>query len=103
MAASSAPGLGIMMLATLGIAEKGSYHRLNALKNLLSIVIAAVAIVIFTMGGVVSWIHVLVMVPGVALGGYMGVWTAKRLPQSVMRLFVIFVGLFLAFYYFTIG
>lgn len=96
-------GLGIMMLATLGIAEKGSYHRLNALKNLLSIMIAAVAIVIFTMGGVVSWIHVLVMVPGVALGGYMGVWTAKRLPQSVMRLFVIFVGLFLAFYYFTIG
>ncbi|WP_309083105.1 sulfite exporter TauE/SafE family protein [Chelativorans sp.] len=94
-------GLGIMMLATLGLTEKGDYHRLNALKNLLSIVIAAVAIVIFTLGGVVSWLHVLVMVPGVALGGYVGVWTAKRLPQIVVRLFVIAVGLLLAAYYFA--
>ena len=37
-------GMGVMMLATLGLTEGGGYHRLNALKNMLSIVIAAVAI-----------------------------------------------------------
>ena len=75
-------GMGVMMLATLGLTQGGDYHRLNALKNLLSIVIAAVAILVFVSGGVVAWLQALVMVPGVALGGYAGVWAAKRVPQN---------------------
>lgn len=93
-------GMGIMMLATLGLTERGDYHHLNALKNMLAIVIALVAIVVFVSGGVVAWPQALVMIPGVALGGYAGVWTAKRVPQSSVRLVVIAVGLALAVYYF---
>lgn len=93
-------GMGVMMLATLGLTQSGDYHRLNALKNLLSIVIAAVAIVIFVSGGVVAWPQAIAMVPGVALGGYAGVWAARRVSQNVMRGLVIAVGLFLAAYYF---
>ncbi|AMS39922.1 membrane protein [Aminobacter aminovorans] len=96
-------GMGVMMLATLGLTEGGDYHRLNALKNMLSIVIAAVAIIIFASGGVVAWTHAAIMVPGVALGGYAGVWTARRVPQALVRTFVVAVGLFLAGYYFTEG
>ena len=90
-----------MMLATLGLTQSGDYHRLNGLKNLLSIVIAAVAILVFVSGGVVAWRQVLVMVPGVALGGYAGVWGAKRVPQTAVRIFVVAVGLFLTVYYFV--
>ena len=43
-------GMGVMMLATLGLTQGGDYHRLNALKNMLAIVIAAVAIVVFVVG-----------------------------------------------------
>lgn len=96
-------GMGVMMLATLGLTEGGDYHRLNALKNLLSIVIAAVAIVIFASGGIVAWMQAAIMVPGVTLGGYAGVWTARRVPQPIVRAFVVAVGLFLTFYYFTKG
>ncbi|HWK64615.1 MAG TPA: sulfite exporter TauE/SafE family protein [Rhizobiaceae bacterium] len=96
-------GMGVMMLATLGLTQSGDYHRLNALKNMLSIVIAAVAILVFVGGGVVSWLEAAVMVPGVALGGYAGVWAAKRVPQGVVRGFVIATGLFLAVYYFVTG
>ncbi|MCP1198163.1 sulfite exporter TauE/SafE family protein [Notoacmeibacter sp. MSK16QG-6] len=96
-------GMGIMMLATLGLTEGGDYHRLNALKNLLSNVIAIVAIVVFISGGVISWPGALAMIPGVALGGYGGVWAAKRVPQTAVRMFVIAVGLFLAGYYFWRG
>lgn len=96
-------GMGVMMLATLGLTEGGDYHRLNALKNLLSIVIAAVAIVIFATGGIVAWTQAAIMVPGVALGGYAGVWTARRAPQGIVRAFVVAIGLFLAIYYFTRG
>ena len=54
-------------------------------------------------GGVVAWPQAIVMIPGGALGGYAGVWIAKRVPQNVVRGFVVAVGLFLAFYYFTKG
>lgn len=96
-------GMGVMMLATLGLTQAGDYHRLNALKNMLSIVIAAVAIAVFVGGGVVAWLEAAVMVPGVALGGFAGVWAAKRVPQGAVRAFVIATGLFLAAYYFVTG
>lgn len=96
-------GMGVMMLATLGLSQTGDYHRLNALKNMLAIVIAAVAIVVFVWGGVVAWPQAIVMIPAVALGGYCGVWAAKRVPQNIMRALVIAVGLLLAVYYFVTG
>lgn len=94
-------GMGVMMLATLGLTQGGDYHRLNALKNMLSIVIGAVAIVVFVSGGVVAWPEALVMIPGVALGGWYGVWLARRVPEPVLRGVVIAVGLLLAAYYFV--
>jgi uncharacterized protein len=94
-------GMGVMMLGTLGLTQPGDYHRLNALKNLLSIVIAAVAIVVFVSGGLIAWPQAAVMIPAVALGGYSGVYAAKRVPQPALRAFVIFVGVALAVYYFV--
>lgn len=94
-------GMGIMMLATLSMTESDDYHRLNAYKNLISILIASIAIAIFTAGGLISWPEVFVMIPGVAIGGYLGVWAARRTAQSFMRMFVIAIGLALSVYYFV--
>lgn len=96
-------GMGVMMLATLGLTEGGDYHRLNALKNMLATVIAAVAILVFVGGGVVVWPQALVMIPAVAAGGWSGVWIARRVPQAAVRGIVIAVGLGLASYYFRHG
>lgn len=96
-------GMGVMMLATLGLTQSGDYHRLNALKNLFAAVIAAVAIVVFVGGGVVAWPQALVMIPAVALGGYAGVWTARRVAQGAVRAVVVAIGLMLAAYYFVHG
>ncbi|NWJ23263.1 sulfite exporter TauE/SafE family protein [Rhizobium sp. RM] len=93
-------GMGIMMLAILGVTSGGSYHHLNALKNLLSVVIAIIAITIFVSGGVVSWWAALIMFPAAALGGYAGVHAARRVPQWIIRWLVIAVGLVLTGYYF---
>ncbi|SIQ88210.1 hypothetical protein SAMN05880582_104167 [Rhizobium sp. RU20A] len=94
-------GMGIMMLAVLGLATGGDYHRLNALKNFIAMVIAAIAIVVFAGGGVVAWPEALVMIPAGALGGYSGVWVARRVPQGIIRGLVVAVGLFLTGYYFV--
>lgn len=96
-------GMGVMMLATLGLSQAGDYHRLNALKNMLATFIAAIAIIVFVWGGVVAWPQALVMIPGVAIGGWSGIWVAKRVSQKYMRWTVIAVGLFLAVYYFVTG
>ncbi|EHS52015.1 protein of unknown function DUF81 [Rhizobium sp. PDO1-076] len=96
-------GMGIMMLASLGLASGGDYHRLNALKNFLSIVIAAVAIAVFVGAGALSWTHAAIMIPAVALGGYAGVAMAKKVPQPVMRWLVVAAGVGLAIYYFVTG
>jgi uncharacterized membrane protein YfcA len=96
-------GMGIMMLATLGLTERGDYHRLNALKNLLSIIIAVIAVLVFAAGGVIGWMAAAIMVPAVALGGYSGVWAAKRVSQRTVRLFVVIFSLFLAGHYFVVG
>lgn len=96
-------GMGIMMLAVLGLTTGGSYHHMNALKNLLATVIAAVAIVVFVSGGVVAWLQAVIMIPAVAAGGYAGVWLARRVPQTVMRVLVIGVGIALTIYYFVTG
>ena len=94
-------GVGIMMLAVLGLTVGGAYHHLNALKNLLAVVIAAVAIVVFVSGGVVTWPAALIMIPASALGGYSGVYIARRVPQWIIRMLVIAVGLVLSIYYFV--
>jgi uncharacterized membrane protein YfcA len=96
-------GLGIMMLATLGLTEGDDYHRLNAVKTLLSVVIALIAVVVFVQGGVIAWREGAVMLLSVALGGYTGVAIARRFPQTIVRGFVIGVGVFLAAYYFVTG
>lgn len=96
-------GMGIMMLAVLGLTSGGSYHHLNALKNMLAMLIAAVAIVIFVGGGAIAWPQALIMIPAGGLGGYCGVWLARRVSQDVLRFAVIAVGVTLTVYYFVTG
>ena len=96
-------GQGIMMLASLGLTEGDDYHRINAMKNLLSVVIAGLAIVVFVSGGVIAWSHGLVMTIAVALGGWGGVTAARRVPQPIVRGFVIAVGVVLTVYYAATG
>lgn len=96
-------GMGIMTLAVLGLSKGGDYHKLNALKNFLAMLIAAVAIIVFASGDVVGWPQAAVMVPAGAIGGYFGVWIARRVPQNLIRALVVAVGGLLTVYYFVTG
>ena len=92
-------GMGIMMLASLGLTEGDDYHHINAIKTLLSIVAAGVAALIFAGSGVVAWPQAVVMLVSVGLGGYGGVAAARRVPQMAVRGFVVAIGLVLTVYY----
>jgi uncharacterized membrane protein YfcA len=85
-------GLGIMLMALLGVALDDALQRLNALKGLLSLVINAVAALIFALFGPVSWLAVVVLAASSLLGGNLGGRAAKRLSDAVLRAAVVVCG-----------
>ena len=85
-------GVGIMMLAILGIFLVDNLQRLNALKGLLSFLISVVAAVSFLLFADVSLLAVAVMAVASLLGGQLGVLLARRLNDRTLRWLVIAFG-----------
>ncbi|MDQ3744212.1 MAG: sulfite exporter TauE/SafE family protein [Acidobacteriota bacterium] len=86
-------GIGILMLAALGLLGFNDIHRMNALKNLLALCINGVAALYFVASGAVIWADVLVMTLAAVAGGYSGARLAYRLGRRFVRLAVIAIGL----------
>lgn len=86
-------GIGILMLAALGLLGFTDIHRMNALKNLLAICINGVAAIYFIGSGAVIWSDVFVMTLAAIAGGYSGARLAYRLGRRFVRVAVIVIGL----------
>jgi hypothetical protein len=86
-------GIGILMLASLGLLGLTDIHRMNGLKNLAAVCINGLAAITFTLAGRVDWPHALFMMVGGVLGGFAGAGMAKRLGQVVVRRLVVAIGL----------
>jgi uncharacterized protein len=85
-------GVGIMMLAILGIFLADSLQRLNALKGLLSLLVNVIAAVAFVLFAEVAWVAVAVMAATSLAGGQLGVVLARRLNDRALRWLVIVFG-----------
>jgi uncharacterized protein len=94
-------GIGILMLATLGLMGMQNIHEMNAVKTLLAACINGVAVVTFVLAGAVVWGPALVMIAGSLVGGYGGAAYARRLDPRVVRIFVIAVGIVMTVYFFV--
>jgi uncharacterized membrane protein YfcA len=92
-------GLSIMILAVLGIAFTDSLVRLNAIKQLLSLVINVVAAIFFATTGKVQWTLAAVMAPASLLGGLAGGKLVGVIKPRVLRAVVVTYGTVLAIYY----
>jgi uncharacterized membrane protein YfcA len=89
-------GIGILMLAAMGIMLPSSIQHANALKVLFALLINAVAAVIFVAKGAVHVPEAALMAIASIAGGFTGTHLAKRLPPAGMRGFAIAVGLYAA-------
>ena len=85
-------GLGVLLLAVLGILVADDLQRLNALKGVLSLVINVVGVVVFLVSAQVSWGYAVLLGVTAYLGGTLGVSIARRLPPALMRAAVIALG-----------
>src|SRR3954452_3583877 len=82
-------GLGIMLMAVLGLFSDLPFTRLNAVKQLLSFVINVCAAAFLVFSGKIEWILVAVMSPCSLLGGQIGGRVAGSLPPERLRAGVI--------------
>lgn len=89
-------GLGVVILAVLGLLVADELQRLNALKGVLSLVINLVAALLFVVTGNVHWLAALLLAVGAAGGAAAGVSLARRLPATWVRVTVVLTGVLVA-------
>jgi uncharacterized protein len=86
-------GVGILMLATLGLLGLTDIHQMNGLKNLLGFSINLIAAASFVVSGKVEWPAATVMAIAAILGGYSGASLARRFGRTFARRAVIVIGI----------
>ena len=92
-------GLGVILLAVLGLVVEDTLTRINALKQALSFLVNVTAAAFFVFSGRVVWSAALVMAVGALVGGSIGGRLAGRLPAHVLRGVVVAIGLIVGIVY----
>jgi uncharacterized membrane protein YfcA len=85
---------GILLLAVLGLALPDDLQRVNALKNVLALIVNAVAGVVFVFVAHVAWAAAGLVAAGAVIGGQIGSRYGRRLPPAALRGVIVVVGVF---------
>lgn len=92
-------GLGVVLLAALGIVLDEPLLRLNALKTLIALVVNVAAAVFFLFSGQIDWTVAATMAVGALAGGAIGGHLATRVDTAALRHAMVAIGLVLAAVY----
>jgi uncharacterized membrane protein YfcA len=86
---------GIMLIAAMGALLPEDMQRMNAAKNLLSLVVNIVAAVAYTVVAFdrISWPAAGLIAAGSLVGGFLGAHYGRRLSPNVLRAVIVVVGL----------
>jgi uncharacterized membrane protein YfcA len=86
-------GLGVMLLAILGLALPDSIQRTSGLRTALSILVNGVAAAVFLIHRGLAWEPVGLLAAGSLVGGWIGARVALSIPATALRVVVVAVGL----------
>jgi hypothetical protein len=86
-------GMGVMLLAILGLALPDSITRTSGLRTVLSILVNGVAATVFLIHGGLAWEAVGLLAIGSLFGGWIGARVAVSIPAWSLRVVVIVIGL----------
>lgn len=92
-------GLGVIKLAILGLFLKDNLTRLNALKQLLSLVVNVAASWFFLFSNQVYWSAAIVVAIGSLIGGLLGGKLARIISPSYLRKTVVILSIITAIVY----
>ncbi|RRJ82850.1 sulfite exporter TauE/SafE family protein [Aestuariirhabdus litorea] len=93
-------GLGIITLSYLALAGYTNINAMNGLKLLVSTAVSLVAILIFILDGAIAWYQGSLVLLGTLAGGYVAAHLSRKLPQSLVRGFVILASCGITLYFF---
>lgn len=83
---------GILLVALLGVVLDDELQRLNAAKNVLNLIVNAVAAIVFLLAAEIDWVVVGLIAIGSTAGGYVGGRYGRKLPAGVLRGVIVTVG-----------
>jgi uncharacterized protein len=94
-------GAGFLLMTVISLFGYSDLHEINALKVVSTTMANGIAFVIFVVNGQVVWRYCLLAMLTCAIGGYTSASLARRVPQPLLRGFVIAVGLFMTGWFFS--
>ncbi len=94
-------GLGILLMALYLLTGESDLHRVNALKNLNSLVLSWLSVAAFVLAGAIAWEPGLLMMAAATAGGFAGARLAKRMSVAWVRGVVIATGLVMSALFFA--
>jgi hypothetical protein len=86
-------GLGIILLALFSALGMRDIHLMNGLKNIMSFALSAASVVTFAIAGIVFWQQAIIMMIAATIGGYFGVFVARKLSKNTIRSIIVIIGL----------
>lgn len=89
-------GIGIMMLASLGLLGLRDLHRRMAVRTCLATAINGIAAAWFVRSGAVDWPVAVLMTAGQVVGGFGGASLARAVPRGWVRRGIVALGLAMA-------
>ncbi len=89
-------GLGVILLALLGVLVPDRLVRTSGLRVVLSLATNTVAALLFAVAAPVAWGAAGLLAAGSLAGGYAGARLSRRVPTLVVRAFVVVIGLLAA-------
>ena len=84
---------GVLLMAILGIGVADSMQRHTATKNVLALLVNAVAAVVFIAVADVDWVVAGLIALGSVIGGQLGATVGRRLSPGLLRAVIAVVGL----------
>jgi uncharacterized membrane protein YfcA len=86
-------GNGIVMLTVLGLLGVKDIHRANAAKTVFGAILNSMAVVAFSVSGLVEWRDAALMAIAAIIGGYGATHLAFRLGKIFVRRAIVVIGL----------
>jgi uncharacterized membrane protein YfcA len=86
---------GILLMGVMGALLPEDVQRMNAAKNLLSLIVNVVAAVAYVTVAFdrISWLAAGLIAAGSLIGGWLGAHYGRRLSPNALRAFIVVVGL----------
>ncbi len=84
---------GVLLIGLLGALLDDGLQRVNAAKNVLSLIVNGTAALLFVLIADVDWWAVLAVASGAMLGGFLGAKIGRRIPVPVLRGIIVCVGI----------